>query len=206
MAGNFSFLVKTDYLISATRKGFTLIELLIVVGVIAVLATVVLLIINPAQLLAETRDASRLNDFKTIMKAVDLTTYRALPLILVYDPGPWCSITTTVANPFQAGGNCGANTDRTVDGSGWMGVDLTAGGAISQQNLLLAILPIDPLNNSTYFYAYKGDNGNKIFELNTRLESLKYRDLMKTDGGNRNTCSTYVDVTCFYEMGTALSL
>ena len=34
------------------KKGFTLIELVIVIGILAILATVVVLVLNPAQLLA----------------------------------------------------------------------------------------------------------------------------------------------------------
>lgn len=43
------------------RKGFTLIELLVVIAVLGVLATVVIVAINPIQQLAKSRDAGRLS-------------------------------------------------------------------------------------------------------------------------------------------------
>lgn len=49
-----------------------------------------------------------------------------------------------------------------------------------------------------------GDNTAKTFELNGRLESTKYRDLMKTDGGEDSACtvSGYTGSDCYYEVGT----
>ncbi|MBI5221157.1 MAG: prepilin-type N-terminal cleavage/methylation domain-containing protein, partial [Candidatus Liptonbacteria bacterium] len=41
---------------SANTKGFTLIELLVVIAIIAILAAVVILTLNPGQLLKQARD------------------------------------------------------------------------------------------------------------------------------------------------------
>ena len=54
------------------HKGFTLIELLIVIAILAILATTVVLVLNPAQILAETRDGQRLNDMGTLQSAISL--------------------------------------------------------------------------------------------------------------------------------------
>ena len=55
-----------------SKKGFTLIELLIVIGILAVLATTVVLVLNPAQILAETRDTQRISDVSAVNSALGL--------------------------------------------------------------------------------------------------------------------------------------
>ena len=52
------------------KKGFTLIELLVVIAVIGVLATIVLLAVNPAEQLARGRDTSRESAITQIGRAL----------------------------------------------------------------------------------------------------------------------------------------
>ena len=52
------------------KKGFTLLEILLVVGIIAILAGIVILAINPSKQLADTRNAQRRADVLTILNAV----------------------------------------------------------------------------------------------------------------------------------------
>lgn len=52
------------------QKGFTLIEILVVIGIIAVLAGVVLVAVNPARQFKQARDSQRLANINTILNAI----------------------------------------------------------------------------------------------------------------------------------------
>lgn len=172
------------------KKGFTLVELLIVVGILAVLATVVVLVLNPAQLFAQARDARRVEDLNSIRGALNLylTTVSSPDL----DGG-----THTICGAWAGASNASATTFSsttvtssisgvfTVGGVGWVPVNQasTTGGSP------LATLPRDPTNSTTYNYQYLCDNTNKTFELNAEMESSRYAqsgadDVESTDGGN----------------------
>ncbi len=105
------------------KRGFTLIEILIVIGLIAVLAGVLIVALNPARQFAQARNAQRWNNIDTIMGAVisNLTDNRgtftcagagALPataktmadatsLPAGYNIGPCLSPTYAVSVPFD---------------------------------------------------------------------------------------------------------
>jgi len=52
------------------KKGFTLIEILIVIGLIAILATIVLVALNPARQFAQGRNSQRTSNVNAILNAV----------------------------------------------------------------------------------------------------------------------------------------
>lgn len=56
--------------LSTLRRGFTLIELLLVIGIIAILAAIVIVAINPTKQLGDARNAQRRSDVKTILDSV----------------------------------------------------------------------------------------------------------------------------------------
>jgi type IV pilus assembly protein PilA len=53
-----------------SQKGFTLIELLVVIGIIAVLATVVIVALNPGRQFAQARNTQRWSNVNTILNGV----------------------------------------------------------------------------------------------------------------------------------------
>lgn len=169
------------------KKGFTLIELLVVIGIVAILATVVVLTINPAELLRQARDSNRISDLNTVKAALSLYLSDVATPNLGGTTNCYTSVTTGIAST-----SCGltgtytisSSTSRAVDGNGWLAVPLSNISSGSP----LGNLPVDPVNNSTYYYAYAASS-SLTFELNANMESTKYSrgggsDEESTDGGN----------------------
>ena len=52
------------------QKGFTLIELLVVIGIIAILAAIVIIAVNPGRQFAQSRNAQRESNVQSVLNAV----------------------------------------------------------------------------------------------------------------------------------------
>jgi prepilin-type N-terminal cleavage/methylation domain-containing protein len=174
------------------KKGFTLVELLVVIAILAILAAVVVVVLNPAELLAQARDSQRISDLGQVSSAIAFFLSDVSNITTYMSNGPFSTATGTCGF-----GTCTVRNVYAVDQSGWVAVNFNQISVGSP----LSVLPRDPINDPTYQYAYKANNASATFELDARLESAKFRDKMVNDGGNKNTCSTYTESTCYYEVG-----
>ncbi|KKS82838.1 MAG: hypothetical protein UV58_C0004G0011 [Candidatus Wolfebacteria bacterium GW2011_GWC1_43_10] len=175
-----------------SKRGFTLIELLIVIGILSVLTAAVVVVLNPAELLAQARDTQRMSDLDAIRSTLSLYLSTATTTDFS-SAGPYAQGST--ASCFSLSGVCGARDIYTIGGLGWVAVDLTV---MSNPGSPISALPRDPTNGATYHYAYKGNNTYKTFELNCELESNKYAGPRESgDGG---------DSTTIYEVGSDTGL
>lgn len=130
---------------SLPRAGFTLIEILLVIGIIAILAAVVIVAINPARQFAQARNAQRSSNVETILNGIyqyATSNAGALPTAVVTGS---CS---TAANQIcTTGGTCTGITDL---------------GVLTASETYLVSMPTDPTaatTNGTGYFAFKSANG-----------------------------------------------
>ncbi|MDZ4284472.1 MAG: type II secretion system protein, partial [Patescibacteria group bacterium] len=100
---------------NSRRQGFTLLEILLVVAGIAILAGIVILAINPAKQLGDTRNADRRSDVNTILNAVyqySIDNTGTLPATVT--TGTTCAAATGAHEVCQTGGVCTGITDLAV--------------------------------------------------------------------------------------------
>jgi len=128
------------------KRGFTLIELLLVIGIIAILASIVIVAINPTKQLGDARNAQRRSDVNTVLNAVYQYAIDNNGTL----PG---AIPTTTAKPVCQTGTTGtACTDAPVEG-----VDL-----VDLEGTYLVSIPVDPQESgstSTNYEIVQDANG-----------------------------------------------
>lgn len=171
-------------------RSFTLVELLIVIAILAVLAAAVVIVLNPAELLAQARDTQRISDVNMMRKAVDLFIVDNSSVSLGTPNRVYISIpdsSTSCANitglpTLPAGWQyvCApAATLRSTTGNGWLPLNfsLVKGGSP------IPSLPIDPQNDPSLTKYYQYIAGTGTFELTTLMESEKQAKAAGSDGG-----------------------
>lgn len=176
------------------RASFTLIEILVVIAIVAALSVVVVLILNPLELLKQSRDSNRFVDLANISKTLNIFSADQSSDFIGAASTIYVSVadsTSTCANlglpGLPVGWSYGCSTEnnlKKVDGTGWVPVDLTSMSFPPP----FSRLPVDPVNTTSTGLYYTYTIGGS-FELTAGIESDKYgiggeRDKLSTDGGD----------------------
>ena len=132
------------------RQGFTLVELLLVIGIIATLAVVVFVALDPAKRFADSRDARRTSDVETILSAIHQ--------YIIDNKGSFPSGIITDEERMLGGSNGGCvNSSGGCNSGNEACINL-----LSELSPYLKNIPFDPLNGSesnTQYTVVKDGNG-----------------------------------------------
>ena len=192
-------LVKTN-----KHASFTLIELLVVIAILALLMSIIIITLNPADMLRTSRDVKRMSQLDALNTAI--ATFQANKpntalgtankvYVSLADTDSACANLNLPPLPSGYTYNCVIDANlRKTDGTGWIPINfngLDIGSPIS-------VLPTDPTNATStgLYFTFAADSTN--YELRSVLESDKYiQASAQKDGGNSDNA---------FEKGSNLSL
>lgn len=186
-----------------TKKGFTLLELLIVIGILAILSTTIILVINPAQLLKRARDSQRISDLNTVKTAIAYYITEETGTLAIG------TVYTTQTYADLAGVMCGTSgvapaVAYTTDNSGWIPINfdgLSGGSPIGSLPADPKITAIDADPGRYYVYMVGTPASDYTFKLVANMESTMYGSgtgsVETKDGGTEAT---------LYEVGTDMTI
>jgi prepilin-type N-terminal cleavage/methylation domain-containing protein len=123
------------------QKGFTLIEILVVIGIIAILAAIVIIAINPARQFAQARESQRVSNVDSILDAIG---QRMADNKGVFSATGACPVITI------------GSTSSIDDAAGGMGLDLATNCLVPTY---IPALPSDPSNRLRAGCSRAGDSG-----------------------------------------------
>jgi hypothetical protein len=172
------------------NKGFTLYEFITVFGILAVITAVTVIAVNPVEYMRQSRDTQRIADLDNLVVQVakekfsDERTNFGLAntmYISLADTSSTCGSYTLPPLPEGWGYHCVTQENlRKTDGTGWLPVNVTSLNTLSA-------LPLDPTNNTAYFYEAAFNNSG-VFIVRAKLESDKKRtEIGAKDGGDDNS-------------------
>lgn len=214
---------------SGNKKGagFTLIELIIVITILVILGIVVVMLIDPAEILAQSRDSQRISDLATIKGATQLVLASGVPSNYAAACDTVQPMTATAkiwTSTVTAGGSgysfvSATSTRSLVDNTGWIKIDYTT----PSTGRALTSLPVDPTNQYVvagtaglyYRWGCTYISGKYEYEVDAALESAKYKpgcsgatcdDKGLTDGGNSNATVSPTGNNDRYEVGNNLNV
>jgi type IV pilus assembly protein PilA len=145
-------------------KGFTLIELIVVIGILAILATIVVIAVNPSRQFAQSRNAKRNNDVLAILDAVHQYAADAV------NNGSFPAGIPSVASCSTANASGDPPTGTTDVGTG--GANLTS----TLVSNYLTSVPTDPSSGTASVTGYKickdsSTNAITVWADNTEIKS-----------------------------------
>jgi len=185
------------------KKGFTLLELLIVIGILAILSTTMILVINPAEMLRKARDSQRIADLSTLKTAIGFYITNAFNPSIGSDAYSY----SVVANTTCAGRTTTSTALQLVNGTGWIPVNfatLSGGSPIGSLPIDPSPTALTPAAGKARYYVYVTNVSDYTFELLANMESIYYSQ--GGDGSVEDDDGGAAGLTKIYETGTKLGI